>query len=414
MLLRARLVLPISRPPIEDGAVLVTGERITWVGRRADLPPGPHGEEHDLGDAALLPGLINAHCHLDYTGMAGQLPPPKRFTDWLKAIVALKNSWTLDDFAASWQRGAEMLLRTGTTTVADIEAFPELLPRLWPTTPLRVISFRELIQLRDREPAHAHVERVMNECLGLPGSEGRVGLSPHACYTTTPELLEHAARAAHRRRWRLVTHVAESEEEFEMFMYAQGPMFDWLKGQRDMADCGRGSPVQHLERLGYLDENLLAIHANYLARHDATTLAGARVTVVHCPRSHDYFRHLKFPRAELATAGVNLCLGTDSLASVRKEPGCAPELSLFAEMQSFARHTPDVSPDNILRMTTMNAARALGRAGELGELIPGALADLIALPVAASARPAAEAVLHHSGPVTASLIAGHWALRLSQ
>lgn len=409
MLLRARLALPISRPPIEDAAIVLTGERIAWVGRHADLPPGPHGDEHDLGDTALLPGLINAHCHLDYTGMAGLLPPPKRFTDWLKAIVALKNSWTLDDFAASWRRGAAMLLRTGTTTVADIEAFPELLPRLWPATPLRVISFRELIALRAREPAPAHVERVMNECLGLPGSEGRIGLSPHAAYTTTPDLLEHAARAAHRRRWRLATHVAESEEEFEMFMYAQGPMFDWLKGQRDMSDCGRGSPVQHLDRLGYLDENLLAIHANYLDRHDAAALAGARAHVVHCPRSHDYFRHLKFPRAELEAAGVNLCLGTDSLASVRKESAAPLELSLFAEMQTFARHAPAVSPENILRLCTVNAARALGRAGELGELAPGALADVIAVPVRASAAQAAEVLVHHTGPVTASIIAGQWA-----
>jgi cytosine/adenosine deaminase-related metal-dependent hydrolase len=410
MLLRARLVLPISRPPIEDGVVIVTGERITWVGRWAALPPGAHGEPHDLGEVALLPGLINTHCHLDYTGMAGHLPPPKRFTDWLKAIVALKNSWTVEEFASSWKHGAEMLLRTGTTTVADAEAFPELLPGLWDATPLRVLSFRELIQLRNREPAAAHVERVMNECLGLAGSEGRVGLSPHASYTTTPELLEHAARAAHRRRWRLVTHVAESEEEFEMFMYAQGPMYEWLKGQRDMADCGRGSPVQLLERLGYLDENLLAIHANYLARHDAVTLAGAGVTVVHCPRSHAYFRHLKFPRAELTAAGVNLCLGTDSLASVRKEPGRAMELNLFTEMQTFASQAPDVAPESILRMTTVNAARALGRAGELGELTPGALADLIAVPTTASAGQAAESVLHHRGPVAASLIAGHWAL----
>ena len=414
MIIRARLVLPVARPPIEDGVVIVAGERIAWVGRRADLPAGSHGEEHDLGEAALLPGLINAHCHLDYTGMAGHIPPPKRFTDWIKAIVALKNSWTVEEFAASWKSGAEMLLRSGTTTVADIEAFPELLPGLWDTTPLRVHSFRELIQLRNREPAAEHVERVMNECLGLAGSDGRIGLSPHACYTTTPELLEYTARAAHRRRWRLATHVAESEEEFEMFMYAQGPMHEWLKGQRDMSDCGRGSPVQLLERLGYLDENLLAIHANYLARHDAVTLAGAGVTVVHCPRSHDYFRHLKFPRAELAAAGVNLCLGTDSLASVRKESGRTTELNLFTEMQSFASQSPEVPPETVLRMTTVNSARALGRTGELGELTAGALADLIAVPTNASAGQAVEAVLHHRGPVAASLIAGHWALPRSR
>jgi cytosine/adenosine deaminase-related metal-dependent hydrolase len=368
------------------------------------------GEECDLGDVALLPGLVNAHCHLDYTGMAGQIPPPRRFTDWIQAIVALKGSWTLADYAASWRRGAEMLLRTGVTTVGDIEAVPELLPAAWDATPLRVISFRELIHLRDRRPAEELVERAMNDCLGLPNSEGRVGLSPHATYTTTPALLEHAARAAQRRGWRLATHVAESEEEFEMFMYGQGPMFDWLKNQRDMSDTRRGSPIEHLERCGYLDRNLLAIHANHLARHDAALLASHRVSVAHCPRSHDYFRHLKFPRAEFEASGVNLCLGTDSLASVRKDSIRPHELDLFAEMQTMALQESTLAPEAILRMATIQGAGALGRAGELGEISLGALADLIAVPFAGAIADAAAAVLHHRGAVVASMIGGQWAL----
>src|SRR5262245_59072576 len=193
-------------------------------------------------------------------------------------MVALKSTWSVNEFADSWSRGAEMLLRTGTTTVANIEAVPELLPRVWDTTPLRVISFRELIHVRNRIPAAEMVERAVNDCLGLAQGAGRVGLSPHAPYSTSPELLELAARAAHRRRWRLTTHLAESEQEFEMFMYRQGPMFDWLKSQRDMSDCGRGSPVQHLERCGYLDENLLAAHVNYLWQQDAGILGRNRVS----------------------------------------------------------------------------------------------------------------------------------------
>jgi cytosine/adenosine deaminase-related metal-dependent hydrolase len=365
-------------------------------------------QTQDLGESVLLPGLINAHCHLDYTGMAGLLLPPKQFTDWIKSIVALKASWTIEDFAASWRRGAQMLLATGTTTVADIEAVPELLPAAWGSTPLRVISFRELISLRSREAARELVERCVNDCLGLPGSEGRIGLSPHAPYTATSGLLEQAARAAQRRGWRLVTHVAESEEEFEMFRYGQGAMFDWLKGQRDMSDCGRGSPVEHLERCGYLDSNVLAVHANHLDRRDASLLAANGVSVVHCPRSHDYFRHLKFPRQELEKAGVNMCLGTDSLASTRKESGRAPKLSLWAEMQALARAAPGLSPERILKMATMNGARALGQAGTIGEISRGAAADLIALPMGGASSDVFESVIHHAGEVTASMIGGEW------
>ena len=411
MMLRARIVVPVSRPPIEDGVVCLSGDRIVWVGRRAEVAAShSYGEETDLGETILLPGLINAHCHLDYTGMAGQISPPKNFTDWIKSMVALKSSWSLEEFAVSWRRGAEMLLRTGTTTVADIEAVPELIPSAWQSTPLRVISFRELLNVKSRQPAAEIVERAVNDWLGLPEAQGRVGLSPHAPYSTSPELLELAARAAHRRNWRLTTHVAESEQEFEMFMYRQGAMFDWLKGQRDMSDCGHGSPVQHLERGGCLDENLLAAHVNYLWRHDAGVLGRNRVSVAHCPRSHDYFRHLRFPREDLEGAGVNLCLGTDSLATTRKERDQQLELNLFAEMQMLAAKSPELAPEKILRMATVNGAQALGRKRELGELSPNALADVIAIPFAGPEQEVFEAIVHHTGEVAASMIGGAWAV----
>ena len=411
MILRGRIVVPVNRPPSEDGVVCISGERISWMGSRKEMPATVRdGVEIDLGDVILMPGLVNAHCHLDYTDMAGQIPPPKSFIDWIKSMVALKGSWSVEEFATSWRRGAEMLVRTGTTTVADIEAVPELLPSAWRATPLRVISFRELINVRARQAPVELVQRAVNDWLGLAEATGRVGLSPHAPYTTSADLLEQASRAAQRRNWRLTTHVAESEQEFEMFMYRQGAMFEWLKSQRDMADCGRGSPVQHLERCGYLDENLLAVHVNYLWRHDAGVLGRNRVSVAHCPRSHDYFRHLRFPFQELSEADVNICLGTDSLATVRSERGTKPELDLFAEMAAFAGKHADVAPEQILRMATVNGAQALGRRGEMGELLQGSLADVIAIPYAGEIGGTHEAIVYHAAPVAASMIGGAWAL----
>src|SRR6266545_490812 len=405
MILRARIVVPMSRPPVEDGVVCLSGQRIGWVGRRAEIPAGwRQADETDLGEVILLPGLVNAHCHLDYTSLAGKIPPPRGFTEWIQSLVACKAAWGLEDYAASWRRGAGMLLRTGTTTVADIEAVPELLPQAWESTPLRVISFRELINVKRRQPAAELVERAVNDWLGLGALDGRVGLSPHAPYTTSMELLELAARAAHRRQWRLTSHVAESDQEFEMFMYRHGPMFDWLKNQRDVSDCGLGSPVQHLERCGYLDANLLAVHVNYLWRHDAGILGRNHVSVAHCPRSHDYFHHLRFPREELESAGVNLCLGTDSLATVRKDRHQTLELNLFAEMQALADKASDLAPEKILRMATVNGAQALGRTGLIGELAENALADLIVVPFKGRAIDAFEAIVRHQGDVGASMI----------
>lgn len=301
-----------------------------------------------------------------------------------------------------------MLLRTGTTTVADVEAVPELLPETWDATPLRVISFRELINLKTPFP-ETEMKSAISGWSSLPAGNGRVGLSPHAPYTTTPELLKFAARAAQEHQWRLTTHVAESEPEFEMFINRRGPLFDWLQPQRDMSDCGHGSPIQHLERCGYLSENLLAVHANYLLRDDPAILAAHKVSVVHCPRSHSYFGHASFPHSELVAAGVNLCLGTDSLASSPHTPKHPPQLNLFAEMQAFASRRPALPPSTILDMVTVNAAAALGRRGELGELSANALADLIALPFPGKLADAAEAMVHHTGEVAGSMVGGRWA-----
>src|SRR2546425_7014532 len=118
MILRARAVLPLSSPSIRDGAMVISGAQVVRVGRWRDLRRQEAGQILDLGDVALLPGLVNAHCHLDYTRMAGQFPPPKQFTDWLKVITATKAGWDYLDYVESWLDGAQMLMRTGTTTVA--------------------------------------------------------------------------------------------------------------------------------------------------------------------------------------------------------------------------------------------------------------------------------------------------------
>ncbi|MBI3880231.1 MAG: amidohydrolase family protein [Verrucomicrobia bacterium] len=414
MLLRARVVLPVSQPPIEDGAVLVTGTRIVAVGRWRDLADRSEGVVVDLGDAALLPGLINAHCHLDYTAMAGLIPPPKKFTDWITEIVALKAQWSYADYAQSWVRGARQLVRSGVTTVADIEAVPELLPEVWTATPLRVISFLELLNVRSRIAPRLLVRDALAERQRLDHHRGSLALSPHSPYSTSFELLHAAARAAHRARMRLSTHVAESEEEFEMFVNRRGPMFNWLKRQRDMRDCGAGSPVQHVAAAGLLGKNFLAVHVNYLADGDAQRLGGAGASVAHCPRSHEYFGHQRFPFHELAEAGVNICLGTDSLASTRKARSKLPELSLFAELRTFAAAHPEVAPEELLAMATINGARALGLAGRAGELKKGAYADVIAVPFSGKPADAAESVVQHDGEVAASLIAGKWAVPPAQ
>jgi cytosine/adenosine deaminase-related metal-dependent hydrolase len=194
-----------------------------------------------------------------------------------------------------------------------------------------------------------------------------------------------------------------------MFTHGRGEMFDWLRRSgRDMSDCGLGSPVKHLERQGALNKNLLAVHVNYLDRGDATALGRNNVSVVHCPRSHAYFGHAPFPRRALERAGVNLCLGTDSLASVYQPRRQPVELNMFAEMRTLPKSDPGLSAKMILRWATLNSARALGLEGQVGEFAPGAFADLIAIPFAGKPSEIYEAILNHTGDVTSSMIGGKW------
>jgi aminodeoxyfutalosine deaminase len=414
VLLRAQTVAPITRPPIENGAVLIAGNGIEAVGKWKPLSSSAPDETVDLGEVILLPGLLNAHCHLDYTDMAGQIPAPKGFSDWTKALLDLKERWSYSDFAVSWLRGAKMLLRHGTTTVANIEAVPLLLPEVRLATPLRVGSLLEMTGVRSKRPPGEILREAIDKIASLPPEASWAGLSPHALYSTTPELVRLASEAARERHWTVATHLAESAEEFEMFTAGSGPMFDWLNGQRDMTDCGSGSPVRCADRHGLLSENLLAVHVNYLAEGDAALLARSGTSVVHCPRSHAYFGHEPFPRKKLEAAGVNICLGTDSLASVQMRGREPAELNMPAEMQALAGRDPSLSPKAIVRMATINTAWALGLRGRLGELSPNALADLVAIPSAGNARKAYDQILQQNGPASAVMIGGRWVIEPGQ
>ncbi|MFM7818445.1 MAG: amidohydrolase family protein, partial [Verrucomicrobiota bacterium] len=263
MLIRSRIVLPMTAPPLEDGAVLVSRDRIRAVGRFSELRGLDPGVV-DLGDAVVLPGLINSHCHLDYTRLLGRLVSPRAFPDWIKSILAAKSEWQESDYAASWLDGARQLLESGTTSVVNIESVPAIVAECRRATPLRVFSHLEMTGVRSGSDPASILDRALAALRNLEPGRGGLGLSPHAPYSTLPALIEGTALRARAAGIRTTTHVAESHAESEMFLYRRGPMFSWLEPQRPMDDCGIGSPVQHLERLGLLGPDHIAVHANYL------------------------------------------------------------------------------------------------------------------------------------------------------
>ncbi len=407
--------MPVVAPSIEDGALAISDGIIRAVGPWRELRNEWPGPVEDLGEVIVMPGLVNGHCHLDYTDLAGELAPPREFADWIKSILAARSSWGFSEYAGSWLKGADQLRRHGITSVANIESTPEILAHVREVAPLRVFSFLELTGIRSGRPAGELVGEALRIAEGLERvGRGAIGLAPHAPYSTRSELVERVAREARQEGLRVTMHVAESLAEFDMFAFRRGPMFDWLKSQRPMEDCGLGSPVVHLDRYGLLDTNLLAVHGNYLWRDDARLLASRGVSMAHCPQSHAYFRHQRFPYRELVESGVNVCLGTDSLASTRVASGQRPQLSLFDELHAFQTVEPNVPPKELLRLVTVNTARALGWRGRVGQLTPGAWADLAVLQEKASARRAEEVVVAHRGEVAATMVDGDWVWRRSE
>jgi cytosine/adenosine deaminase-related metal-dependent hydrolase len=385
MIIRARTVVTMDGAPIENGAVAISKNRIADVGKFDEIKTRNPGEIVDLGEQALLPGLINAHCHLDYTCLRRKIPPQKSFADWIRAINAEKAKLSPKDYLASINEGFAEAKRFGTKTIANLTAFPDLIPQM--SAPIRTWWFAELIDVRAPDRATETVDGVIEFLKSAPNW----GLAPHALFTASKNLYRRCEEIARRENILLTTHLAESREEMEMFRDASGSLYEFLKNiGRPMDDCGNRTPLQRfLDLIGRggspnrpqaIEVNRpylpwIIAHLNELTQSDFELLKDLerKPHIVHSPRSHDYFKHSRFPFEKLRALGFNICLGTDSLASNE-------DLSLFAEMREFQKEFPGVPPEEILKMVTLNPAMALHREKMIGRIRPGFCADLIAIP----------------------------------
>ncbi|HUE41024.1 MAG TPA: amidohydrolase family protein [Chthoniobacterales bacterium] len=411
MIIRARVVVTMDGPPIDNGAVVILRDRIVDVGTFPEIREKHSGEDvFDLGEQVLLPGLINAHCHLDYTCLRGKIPRQKSFTDWIRAINAEKENLSVENYVASINDGFSEAQRFATTTIANLTAFPELVSRIEPS--IRICWFAELIDVRN--PSRAR--EILDSAVDQLKSRKHWGLAPHAPFTASANLYRLCEEIAKRENILLTTHLAESREEMSMFRDASGTLYDFLNDiGRDMSDCNGTTPVncfldrdvslnrsQPPVRLGLIEGNrrYLVTHLNELSENDFSSLRtwADNFAIVHCPRSHQYFGHSPFQLEKLRGLGFNICLGTDSLASNE-------DLSLFAEMRAFQKEFPDVRPEEILKMVTLNPARALAEESALGQIRTNFLADLVALPLTGSTF-AIDEILAFDGLVGWSMIGG--------
>ncbi|MBI1901782.1 MAG: amidohydrolase family protein [Planctomycetia bacterium] len=400
---RARYVFPVAGPPIEGGVLTVEGQRIVAVGTTAD---GDVQDVTDFGNAAIIPGIVNAHTHLEFSDLTAPLSQPGvPLADWIRAVIAWRRECR-GDVGSAVHRGVRESQMHGTTALGEIATAgwgtddPGVKATL-ESAALGTVVFRELIGLRAASVPGRLTDAQAFLNIKPKYDRWRHGLSPHAPYTVHPELLRQCVELAATNRLPVAMHLAETREELELLAGGTGPLRRLLEelGQWEEGVLARGSrPLDYLREI-VKAPRALVIHGNYLADDEVEFLAehAATMSIVYCPRTHAYFGHDEYPLAKMLRRGVHVALGTDSRAS-------NPDLNLWEEMR-FVAERGTIAPAVVLEMGTLAGARALARGGEIGSLERGKFADFcaFALPVD-KAREPHEWLLDRA----AKLVAAYW------
>jgi len=375
ILYRAGWILPISRPPIRGGFVGTNAGRIVSVS--ADAPDVSSLSERietiDLGNVAILPGLVNAHTHLELSWMRNRIPPSDSMPVWASKLMALRREQGSDPP----QPIAEAIRESraaGTALVGDVTntlAAHDLLS----SSRLSGAVFHELLGFNSPSPRQV-VEAAQAALSRLaPNPAWRRSIVPHAPFSVSPALFEAIRNAAGDLP--VSVHLGESREEIEFLEGGTGAWRELLgrigawNEQWRPPGCG---PVEYLDRLGLVNDRLLAVHGTQLQASGLARLAAARATVVGCPRSNRWTGAGTPPVERFYESGVRVAIGTDSLASVE-------DLNVFSELAQMRLLAPHLPASRLLESATIAGAEALGFAHEFGTIDTGKRAELIAVRV---------------------------------
>lgn len=371
MILRARWVLPIERPPIEGGWVSVDDGVIHAIGH--GRPPG--GAVQDLGDVALLPGLVNAHTHLELSFLRGRIPPAAAMAPWIRGLMAARREAPHED-----EQRAAAALALAEARASGTIAFGDISNLLIAAEPLAEsgapsVLFHELLGFMPRE-VDARVSRAADAVTRAASASVRPGVAPHAPFSTASELIAAIAREARARSLPMSMHVGESQEELELLANGGGAFRDLLVdlgAWRDDWVAPATDPVSYLEGLGALVPGMLAVHCAQLEGAALDRLAARGAVIVSCPRSNRWTGVGDPPLDAFYASGATVAFGTDSLTS-------APTLDMFDEVAA-ARRVSSVSDTVLLDSATRGGARALGLGAAYGRIAPGLRAPLLAVDV---------------------------------
>jgi cytosine/adenosine deaminase-related metal-dependent hydrolase len=362
---RAAWVLPIDRPPIPHGAVHIKNGYVVAVGP-ADTIQGR--TIIDVGDAVLLPGLVNAHTHLELSWMRGRVPPAQKFTDWVKTLFAIRGR---PDGAMSAQQvvAIDDAIREaqdcGTAAVGDISN-SMMSAKPMQQLGLDGVVFHELLGFKERDGGLLDATRAMR--VAAAGARVDVSLAPHAPYSTSLELFKAIRSAVSESECPIMSvHLGESAEEVELIEKGSGPwrgMLEAIGAWRDDWQVPACDPLSYLDRHGVIDEKTLVVHGVQFSDHALARLAEIGATLVTCPRSNQWVGVGYPPIERFYKSGVKLAVGTDSLASVE-------DLNLFSELKTMRWLAPNVPAAKLLESATLVGARALGLDHSFGSLTPG-------------------------------------------
>lgn len=381
--LRARWLLPIDRPPIDGGWIEIAAD-----GRIAAIGHGrPSSASEDLGEAALLPGLVNAHTHLELSWMAGLVPPAESMDAWIRKLMSVRRSGApggLEGELLAARNAAAAMRATGTVLIGDVSNTLTT-PGVIAEAGLGGVVFHELIGFNHPDPAGAVQDA--HEKTARPRQEMTPAVSKsrettpevvfsvvaHAPYSVSPALFREIANS--RQRAPLSVHLAESAEEIEFLRAGRGPIRDMLETLGVWTDdwkVPQCDPVEYIDRLGYLQRGTLVVHAVHLADAALERLRKAGAVVVTCPRSNLWVGSGPPRLSHFYSAKLPVAVGTDSLAST-------PTLNLFDELREMRRLAPEITAGTLLESATRVGAAALGFGDHYGTLAAGKRASLVAI-----------------------------------
>ena len=382
-MLTAEWILPVTCPPVRKGAVVIKDDSIIFTGSKIQaesMPEFSDSQRTDLGNAVILPGFVNVHAHLELTLLRGYLEELE-FHKWIVKLTKTKNhKLTTDDLKLSALLGAAEAIRAGITTIADTgetaAAFNAMIQ-----TGMRGVAYREVFG-PDPNDAESNLARLKHDIREMQASETRLvktGISPHAPYTVSAELYRQAARYSSEEGLDICIHAAESKAEEELMLLGKGDFALSLRQRGINWVPPRLSSVRYFHSLGILEHAPLLVHCVRTSGEDLSVISESGSRIAHCPKSNAKLGHGIAPFREFEKAGAIMGLGTDSVASNNRCDMISE--AQFCGLVHRAADTTHAEPsaERLLRLATIDGARALRLDGLVGSLEPGKQADIICI-----------------------------------